>query len=403
MITAWLASAALAATLVVGRDAPTVQAAIDAAEEGDVIVLPEGVWPGPARVDRPLTLTSDGGVLDGGGRGSVVVVTAPGARVVGLRARDSGQDLRARDACVLVEPGAVGAVVQGNELRGCTFGIWVHSTRDVRVVDNDIEGKPDAHFSRKGNGVHLFDSTGLTVQGNRVRLARDGVYVSAPHDSAIVGNTTSDLRYGIHYMYSFRNRIEWNESHGNITGIALMQSADLTVAGNVVRGNERHGILFRDALRCRIEGNVVEGNGEGLFFYSSLDNDIVGNRLAHNQIGARVWAGTKRNRVQGNAFVGNREQVHYVAAADQEWGAPEGGGNHWSDHLGWDQDGDGIGDRPYRVDAFQANLLHRHPSAVLLLNSPTLELLALLQAQMPVFRVPTVIDRWPLTRPEGAP
>jgi nitrous oxidase accessory protein len=195
-------------------------------------------------------------------------------------------------------------------------------------------------------------------------------------------------------MYSQRNRIENNTANDNSGGIALMQSRELVVTGNTASHNRGHGILFRDAQYSTIRGNRVEGNGEGMFFFSSLDNDITNNVVVGNQIGARVWAGTERNEVHGNSFIGNAQQVFYVASSDQRWGS-----NYWSDYLGWDQDADGLGDRPYRNDAFMAQLLHAHPSAVLLLNSPTLEFLTSLQSRLPALRVPTVIDGAPLLTP----
>ena len=388
--------------LVVGRDAPTVQGTLDLAEDGDVVVLPEGVWAGPARVERSITLRSEGGVLDGGGEGTVLYVAAPGARISGLNVRGSGDDRGGPDACIYIEPTAISAVVEKSELTECLFGIWVHQGQGVRVEDNHVVGRRDAlHASSRGNGIHLFDSKELVVRGNRVEGARDGIYVSATHESLIDGNTLEDLRYGIHYMFSFDNTVSGNRTCGNTSGIALMQSMRLKILDNHSCDNERHGILFRDVQYTEVSGNVVEGNAEGLFFFSSLDNEIVNNRVAHNVIGARVWAGTERNRVAGNAFIGNRQQVFYVARDDQEWG-DEDGGNYWSDYLGWDQDGDGLGDRPYRVDSMLSRLIYEHPAAVLLLHSPTLELLTRLQARLPALRVPTVIDRHPLPKPKGS-
>ncbi len=393
-----LATAALAATWTAGIDAPTLQETLALAADGDTVEVPDGTWPGPVLVDRAITLTSTGGVIDGGGEGSVVRVSAPGAALDGLRVQNSGQDLRGPDACVYLEPSAVGATVRGSELEECAFGIWVHEGREVLLEDNRIRSRPLRQTSNRGNGIQLFDGRRLVVRGNHIEGARDGIYVGATHDSRIEGNHASNVRYGIHYMYSYDNHVVGNVMTGNTGGIALMQSLRLTVVDNVSTDNERRGILFRDVRYSTIRGNRVERNGEGLFFFSSLDNVIEGNLISDNEVGARVWAGTSRNVITGNDFVGNRQQIFYVAREDQVWGTEEDG-NYWSDYLGWDQDGDGLGDRPYQADSLLANLLYTYPTAALLLSSPALELLRWLQARMPVLRTPTVIDPHPRMRP----
>jgi len=392
-----------AQTLVVGEDGATVQDAVDRARPGDTVLVPSGVWPGPVVLNKAITLRGDGGIIDGGGTGTVVRLEAPGARLADLSVRSSGDDRGGPDSCVYVATEAIGASIRNCELTACTFGIWVHQGREVQIEGNHVVGRADlGHRSNRGNGIHLFDGTGLRVVGNEIEGARDGVYVSATEDSLIADNVARDLRYGIHYMYSWRNTIRGNHLSGNTAGIALMSSHHIEVLDNVSTGNASHGILFRDVQYARIEGNTVQDNGEGLFFFSSLDNDILGNRVAHNVIGARVWAGSERNVIRGNDFVGNQQQVFYVAATDQEWGDAEGG-NYWSDYLGWDQDGDGRGDRPYRVDSTTAGLVHRFPAAALLLSSPALELLLWVQGRVPGLATPTVTERAPRTAPMTAP
>jgi len=355
-----------AAVLRVGTDAPSPQATIAMARPGDVVELPPGTWPGPVHIDKPLTLRGRGGVLDGGGEGTVLLLDAPGARVEGLEIVNGGGDVGAPDACIFITRRANGAVVQDNTMRGCTFGIWVHETRGARILDNRIEGDTELRVADRGNGIHLFDAGGLVVRGNRISRARDGIYVSATEDSLIEGNLTEDQRFGIHYMYSYRNTLRGNTSRNNVVGMALMESLHLVVEDNEALGNERDGILFRDVQFCEIHGNRLERNGIGMFFFSSTENSIRGNRIAHNQVGLKIWAGTRRNVVEGNRIVGNRQQVFYVGAEDQIWGAT-GPGNYWGDYIGWDQDADGVGDRPHRVDSFKAKLTYRFPAAVLLL------------------------------------
>lgn len=392
----WIAVAS-AATWIVGRDGPTVQATVDQAAVGDVVVVPAGDWPGPVVLNRAVRLTSvDGGRIVSSGEGHTVVVASPGVFLDGLRVHGSGGDLRGPDSCVFMSPSATGSLLLRGELTGCLFGVWIHQTRLAGVVDSSIEGWPSPRPTERGNGIQLFDADRLDIRGNRIRGARDGIYVSATENSAIVDNDVSEQRYGIHYMYSYDNTLSGNLAHHNSGGIALMASYRLDVGANDTQDNRKQGLLLRDLRYSDIHDNVSAGNAEGLFLYFSIDNDIHGNVSRNNEVGARIWGGTERNRVWGNSFVGNGQTLFYTGTADQTWGTEEHGGNYWSDHVAWDQDRDGFADRPYRADPTVARLLHRWPSSVLLLNSPALELVRAAQQKLPVLRIPTVIDPRPL-------
>lgn len=374
-----------------------LQAVADQCADGDTLTLRDGTWRGPLTLRRRVTLIGERAVLAGGGEGTVLRIDAPAAVVRDLEIRDSGTDLSGPDACVYLTARAENAAVRGCRLSGCGFGIWVHQSRGAHIEDNVVIGTEVGHRSRRGNGIHLFDGSALVVRGNLVTGGRDGIYVSATEDSLIEGNRLYRTRYGVHYMFSYRNTLRDNVAVHNGGGYAIMQSMALKVHGNVALDNEGYGILFRDVQDSDIRANRLQRNGQGLFFFSSTANVIADNRVLDNAIGAKIWAGSVRNDIHGNLFSGNRRQVFYVASQDLELGV-ERSGNLWSDYLGWDQDGDGVGDRPYRVDSFSSHLLHRFPAAALLLRSPTLELLAHVEGQMPVLRVATVIDRQPLVK-----
>ena len=388
-------SFASARTLIVGQAAPTLSETIELSRAGDIVELPAGTWTGPITIDRRITLRGEG-TIDGAGSGTVLRVAAPQVIIDGVRVQHSGANLSTRDSCIYTEPTATGVVIRNTVVRDCAFGIWLHETDRARVENNRVFGRTEVRTSDRGNGIHLFDADGVVVRKNRVRDARDGIYVSASDDCLFEENHVNHQRYGVHYMYSYRNTLRDNRATENHAGgFALMQSRELIVEGNTATNNEGVGLLFRDAQECRINRNHLERNGQGMFFFSSTDNVIEGNRLIGNQIGAKIWAGSLRNTVRNNAFVANSQQVFYVAASDLVWGE-DGPGNYFSDYIGWDQNGDHVGDRAHRLDSFSTNLIHRYPSTVLLMRSPILELLGHLEARMPVLQVPTVVDLSPL-------
>lgn len=78
----------------------------------------------------------------------------------------------------------------------------------------------------------------------------------------------------------------------------------------------------------------------------------------------------------------------HQAGSDQKW-QPLG------NYLGWDRDGDGVGDIPYEANDMVDRLSWRHPSMALLLGSPAVQALRLVGRQFPVLRVPSVVDAFP--------
>jgi nitrous oxidase accessory protein len=139
--------------------------------------------------------------------------------------------------------------------------------------------------------------------------ARDGIYIAVTDDSVISYNRTEEQRYGIHYMYSFRNTIEGNRSSRNVGGIALMVSNDLRVIGNITDDNERHGILFRDNQHCDLVGNVARRNTDGFFMYGALHNRIEDNWFEGNEAGVRMWAGSRDNTYTANTCTTSSAQT----------------------------------------------------------------------------------------------
>jgi len=391
------ASTAQAATLQVSRG-ESVQAALDRARDGDVVELAPGVHQGGVVVRRRITLRgAHGAILDGGGKGTVLRVAGAFANVEDLEIRGSGTDLGAPDCGVFVAKSATRAVIRRVSVTVKAFGIWINETEAAEVLDCHVTGSLEGNRPERGNAIHLFDGSHLVVRGNTIVGGRDGIYVSATDDSLIEDNDIRETRYGVHYMYAQRNIVRRNRASHNLTGITLMMSQGIQAIDNESTENEEYGFLLRDVEDCKIVGNRSVGNQLGLFFYGSTDNVLKRNLVRDNAIGFKIWGGCLRNEITENAFIGNRMQVFFVASQDLVLGETEAG-NFWSDYLGWDQNGDGTGDRPYRVDGFTNHLLYQYPSAVLLLRSPALELLAHLEERLPILRVPTVIDLRPLSR-----
>lgn len=396
-----IALGAQAATLRV-RPGESLQAAIAKAQPGDRIEIERGLYTGNFLIDKALTLSGiKRPTLSGAGQGDTLRVTATDVTIEGLIVRDSGSSLKEQNAGIYIRPGAHRARVQRCDLTYNLFGLWIEKANDVRIEHNLITGKRDLNSSQRGNGVQLYNTQGARIIGNNIGFVRDALYVDVSHHAIFRGNKLHHSRYGSHYMNSYYNLWEDNESYYNRGGLALMEVRNQVVRGNRTWGNSDHGIMLRTLQDSLIENNIIAGNARGLFIYDVEYATLKGNLVVDNQVGVHLSAGSTRNVVEGNDFIANREQVRYVGARDEVWGGKDkkSGGNHWSNYLGWDRNGDGVGDVAYEANDMVDRLSWRHPEVKLLLASPAVQALRLVGQQFPVLRVPSVVDPAPRMQP----
>jgi len=398
LLAAALAAAGARAAVLDVAPGQSIAAAVAAAKPGDTVRVARGAYAGHLLIDKPLTLLGIGRPsIDGGGVGDVIRVRAADVSISGFIVRESGIDLGAQNAGVYVEPGSDRVLVRDCELAHNLFGVWLEKVKDGRVIHNVITGKRELLSAARGNGIQVFNTSGVQIIDNNISFARDGIYVDISNHALFRGNKIHHLRYGTHYMNTNNSTWENNESYLNRGGLALMEVRELTVRHNIAWGNTDHGIMLRTIQDSLIEDNVVAGNGRGFFIYDAEYNVLRKNLVLNNRIGVHLTAGSGNNEVDGNDFIGNEEQIKYVAARDVEWGRKQG--NYWSNYSGWDQNGDGVGDIAYEANDIVDRLNWQYPLLKLLMTSPSIQSLRFVARQFPLLRAPSIVDKHPRMRP----
>lgn len=395
-----LAADAGAAEIAVPAQAGALAKAIGEAQSGDTLRLLPGKHTGSFQIGKPLKLIGDGKAhVVGTGRGSVITVSSAGVVLQGLVISGSGSSAEHRDSAIVLQKGAEGALVKGNRLVGNLIGVDVHGSPNARVVGNEIIGRRGHRMNSRGNGVYVWNAPGAQIVGNDIRWGRDGIFVNTSRDNTFTGNRLRDLRFAIHYMYANNSTVADNVSIGNHLGYALMFSKNLTVRGNRSVGDRDYGIMLNYTNSSVVEGNLVEGAGDRcVFIYNAHKNQFQGNRFERCGIGVHFTAGSERNRFTGNAFIGNQTQVKYVGSRWLDWSVG-GRGNYWSDHPGYDLDGDGTADSIFRPNDSMDHILWTQPAAKLLLGSPAVQLIRWSLSTFPSLNPGGVVDSRPLMRP----
>ena len=392
----WL-PAALAAEFNV-QPGDDLAAVIAQARSGDTVTVERGHYPAQLVIDKPLHLKGiNRPTLDGKFISDVIRIRATDVIIEGFIIRNSGSNLTNQNAGIYLQPGSDRAIIRDNVINYTLFGLWIEKCANVQVMNNNITGMRDLASAQRGNGIQLYNSRYAQVIGNHISFARDGIYVDISHNAVFRDNRMHHLRYGTHYMNSNDNLWENNESYQNRGGLALMEVRRQTVRNNRAWGNSDHGIMLRTIQDSLIENNVVADNGRGFFIYDAEYNILRHNLIINNRTGVHLWAGSYRNEVDGNDLINNRQQIKYVASRDEIWGKKTG--NYWSNYVGWDRNGDGVGDIAYEANDLVDHLTWKYPTAKLLMNSPAVQTLRLVSAQFPLLRSTSIVDQQPRMQP----
>jgi nitrous oxidase accessory protein len=396
--------------------------ALARAPEGATLRVPSGRYRGPFTIDRSIRLHAEPGAqLIGDRHTHTVAIRAADVMIEGFEISGSGLDLGQDHAAIHVTGPRV--TILNNRIHDSLHGVYVRQADGARIEGNTILGtetitRPidpfaaagtpaeselcdvDLNQNRRGNGIHIWNSSRHIVVRNRIRHTRDGVYFSFVDQSEVYENDVEGVRYGLHYMYSDANRFEGNVFRNNAAGAALMSSHDIVLRNNQFLASQSHrsyGVLLQTVESSLLERNRISGNTVGVFFESGHGNRLVDNEIDRNHIGIHASDSSDGNEFAGNRFVGNLHTVETTGGNLTSRWTIDGRGNYWDGAVTLDLDRNGIGDVPHRELDLFGSLRRDLPAVGLLGGSPAERLLRFVHARLALPGLAGVVDRAPLT------
>ena len=379
---------------------------------GDRVVVTGGRHAGPLAIDRPMELEGvDWPVIEGPGSGTVVSVRAPGTSISGFVIRGSGSSLDEENSGLTLDE-SPGSRIVDNRFEDVLFGIYLRKSSRSEVVGNLITSK-ELDLPRRGDAVRIWYSDDVRIEGNQVSSSRD-VVLWYSERLLVRRNRVTGGRYGLHFMYCDDANIEENLLLDNSVGAFLMYSRRLRLVRNTISGNHGpsgFGVGLKDMDDAEVRGNRFIGNRIGAFLDNSPREaasriELSSNLLAGNDVGVSILPNVRRGSFLGNSFVENQQQVE-VAGSGADPAANLWRGNFWSTYAGYDGDGDGSGDVPFRADRLFEDLADRQPGLKLFLYSPAKEALEVAARTLPLIRPRAkVVDERPrmtAAEPPGCP
>ncbi len=408
----------------------TIAEAVATAPANTTVVVAGGHHDERIEIDRPITLAGDdGATVDGGGNGSPIAVSAPGAAVTELRIVGVGNESGDVDPLDLdhhVDPDEV----DEEEWEADLLAAYARGDAGIEADGADGLLVENVTVETPANGVIARGSPGLVVRNLTVYGAdswRDGYMgvVVANGDGVIEGSTFYDGRDAVYTHRADGLVVRENTMRGNRMGVHFMHTSDALIADNYVRDQGSTGIyimtgptrnavvgndVFENPIGIRPEGtdsyvadNVVAGNELGL--RAEASNSIYeGNVVVGNLEGFQARTMLPSNRIVGNDFVDNRRHVTSGPFTPLRIWSHDGVGNHWDgaigDSTGAIDDRDGaVLDRPYSPTHAVDGRLHELDGTPALARAPALDAVAGLQGTVPGMRAGEVVDPAPLCDP----
>ncbi|WP_083523355.1 outer membrane protein assembly factor BamB family protein [Methanofollis ethanolicus] len=241
-----------------GGDFTTIQAAVDAAFDGDRIIVRDGTYVENVVLDR-----------------SVYLGSMNGSSSTIIRPADTNDNIvTIRSDNVTVE----GFSLTGTDLT-YSVGKWY-----VR------------------NAVYSYECDNLTIAGNDVFDDYLGISVRMAHNSTITGNTIHDVTY----------RGIWLDGQASLWDNSVRGSSGNTISNNVLYNITDATDLFgpicvRYATDNTITGNEIHDSGDyGLSILSSESNIVSGNQFRNISVGGIEAYFATDNLFVSNTFTGGQ-------------------------------------------------------------------------------------------------
>ena len=176
----------------------------------------------------------------------------------------------------------------------------------------------------------VVDGAGHSLQG-----AGSGVGINVTGSNVVIKNLQIvHFDSGIN-LVSSNNTISGTSITNNGDGITVV-STNNTITGNYITANKK-GIGINYASNNTIIENTIANNEVGILFLTHIDKEL-NNIIYHN------------NFINNAKQVDQRQEPSYLSTLVNIWDNGEEG-NYWSDYLGKDANGDGIGDTKYYIGA----------------------------------------------------
>jgi nitrous oxidase accessory protein len=386
-----------AETIEVCTTCPTtsIKEAITIAKDFDTIIVKKGTYyEFDIIIDKPLTIIGKNHpVIDGKLKGEIITIHSDNVTVDGFNIINVGTSYTEDYAAIRVVK-SKNFIIQNLKLEKLFFGIYLEKAKEGKILNNTIVGDAKQEYN-SGNGIQLWYSKNIEIEGNYVQGVRDGIYLEFSDFCNITNNISKgNIRYGLHFMFSNNDTYQGNTFEKNGAGVAVMFSKKIKMYNNIFKenwGSASYGLLLKEINDAEIIGNTFEENTIGINIEGTNRINYKNNDFIRNGWAMKVRGACYVNIFSENNFLYNSFDLSYNSKLNDNIFD----NNYWSNYTGYDLDKNGIGDVPYRPVKLFSYIVNRTPETIILLRSLFIDIIDFSEKVSPVFTPDNLLDNNP--------
>lgn len=377
----------------------SVSEAIASAANGDTVWVESGIYREKnIIISKSITLLGNNyPVLDGEHKYEIISIRADGVTIQGFKIIHSGVS-SIQDFAAIKIYSTHNVTISGNIIEDAFFGIYSQSGVNCLIENNKLTGMAKTE-QQSGNGIHCWKSDSMRIIGNTVTGHRDGIYFEFVTNSVIWRNLSySNMRYGLHFMFSHNDAYICNIFRNNGAGVSVMFTHGVKMFNNIFEenwGDAAYGIFLKEITDSYITGNKFIGNTTGIYMEGASRIGIDKNEFTNNGWAMKIQASCMDNIITNNNFLSNSFDVGtngslVLNSFDH---------NYWDKYEGYDLNKDNTGDIPYRPVSLYSMIVEKNPATMMLFRSFMTSLLDKSEKILPTLTPENLKDNYPLMKP----
>lgn len=335
-----------ATTIIVPDDYPTIQEAINHANEEDTIFVKNGTYYEHVVVNTTVSLVGENKndtIIDGSQAGIVVTVTADNVSINGFTIQNGeiGLDLNSHGNTVTSnifsfngaqetdlktnlevypEPPSVPIWLFLYDLIDSGYTEFLDLTTDTPLLEVEVIGHSDVaelclglFYDENMDGVpQLNEYVGFASRDKVTWITipnpAKGRYIIKVQGWNVLGNPGHFDReiikyngYGIGTYQTFNNTISQNLIVDNNGGIYLQSCSNIVVHSNNMTRNWG-GIIVGDIVDSIIDSNQANGNNQTICLRNARNVNVTNNMLSNNTFGIHIWNSSRINVTENELY-----------------------------------------------------------------------------------------------------